>query len=657
MTSRISFPKLLKEDMKKRMWLTAVSTVLFMIIIPLFTLLRIEGRLEDAKLMGAPELTYVKELFAAIVGLDGMLIIGLLLLAVVSGITAFSYLHSQSQTDFYHSLPVKRETWFAVSYVGSLLQVMLPYVLGYGILLLIGVVKKVAQPEVIRKSPYILFIMLLFYLLTYSATILVMMITGKLIVAFLGIAVVLFYAPLIGALSRYTMLQGFSTYISVKGGGYGLLGNLFGDSAWGSPILAYWKFAERYAENQPLAGATAGIVAAVILISALALFCYRIRPSEAAGKALAFSKLETVIKVVLSVTGGILFGVIAGSQNREQGMNSGWLFGVGILTVILVGAVIEFIYQGDLKLILKKKGAIVVSIAATLAVLMVIQYDIFGYDAYFPQKEQLEAMSMDVDMMRTQWADVQYSNAVEYKEILDMLRTEDFDIIYELAKNGLSPMEEKEPQGEYINIAYYLKNGRKVYRKYYVDVKLFSDCLQEVMKNQNYREAALGFKELEASRIEEYTFFDFLNNSETMKLTESERERLVETYKREMMNQPVSTFTDGKIIGELRFDMKEGNRLDYFGGKIYREFKEVRALLEEYGYSVPEEINLDEVRKITIEDYNKDEVERTEIREPQEMQKILDRLCYENGKDTVPNTYVEIDFKNSTFGNYSLKKE
>lgn len=50
--------------------------------------------------------------------------------AAVGGLAEFSFLHSRRKTDFYHSLPVKREILFAVSYVGGILYVAVPYVIG-----------------------------------------------------------------------------------------------------------------------------------------------------------------------------------------------------------------------------------------------------------------------------------------------------------------------------------------------------------------------------------------------------------------------------------------------------------------------------------------------------------------------------------------------
>lgn len=45
MTSKISFSKLIKEDIKKRAWLLLLSITIFIIIIPVLTAIKIEGAL------------------------------------------------------------------------------------------------------------------------------------------------------------------------------------------------------------------------------------------------------------------------------------------------------------------------------------------------------------------------------------------------------------------------------------------------------------------------------------------------------------------------------------------------------------------------------------------------------------------------------------
>ena len=49
--------------------------------------------------------------------------------AIVTGISEFAYLFSRQKTDFYHSMPVKREKWFFVNYLNGLFMFVIPYVI------------------------------------------------------------------------------------------------------------------------------------------------------------------------------------------------------------------------------------------------------------------------------------------------------------------------------------------------------------------------------------------------------------------------------------------------------------------------------------------------------------------------------------------------
>lgn len=659
MTSKISLPKLIKEDLKKRMWLTALSAVIFIIIIPLSTLLQIESKLAY---MGIPATAQEwKEIciwFSNWMGLENLPMISAIMMgALFSGITSFSYLHSKSQMDFYHSLPVRRETWFAATYIGSFIQVVVPYLIGYGVMVLFGVMKKVSSPEIFNQWLLSNGIMILFFLLVYSITIFAMILTGKFVVAMFGVVALTFGGTLISALKIYIMVQNFETFLGEEYY-HGIMGNiLFGKAGWFSPVIAYGKIMELYLDKESITKPIMIIAACTILISVFALMLYRKRASEGAGNAIAFPRLKPVLKVVVAVMAGLFFGVIMGSQNRSQGMNAGWLFGVGILATVLACAVMEFIYHGDIRLIFKKKISLVISVISVVAILAATKYDVFGYDTYLPDKDKIEAMAVDSYRVRDRWLRTDRTKEKTYIEYLESLRTEEFDVIYELAGNGVEQLGVEHQQLETINIAYYLKSGKKVYRTYQVEPDKFMECMGEIMEDEEYRGKLFGFDELQSEKMKKIEFYNFKHEPTICDLSPEKKDKLIEAYKHDALKQPISTFENGNAIGDLIFEYDTENS-EFYSGYLYDSFTETIALLKEYGYEVPTQINVDEVKSIQIYKYGPIDFEEEAvdykvekgrngepITDPVEMQKILERICYKENANTERNIDVEVMFK------------
>ena len=75
-------------------------------------------------------------------------------------------------------------------------------------------------------------------------------------------------------------------------------------------------------------------------------------------------------------------------------------------------------------------------------------------------------------------------------ELLDYLETEEFGPIYRLAQQGV----ENEKTGSFdanttrIAVKYHLKNGKEISRCYWVDVNLYYDVMNEMMKEPDYME-------------------------------------------------------------------------------------------------------------------------------------------------------------------------
>ena len=128
MTSKSLCFKLMREDLKRRMWTIALTVLGFV-----FTLLVPVALKSSAYLDQIREETQwqtrqrMARQLVGLVGINGLVIAVLVAAAVVWAVSGFRYLHNSRQVDFYHSIPVKRHQLFIASYLNGILIPMAIY--------------------------------------------------------------------------------------------------------------------------------------------------------------------------------------------------------------------------------------------------------------------------------------------------------------------------------------------------------------------------------------------------------------------------------------------------------------------------------------------------------------------------------------------------
>lgn len=142
MTSKSLFFKLMKEDMKRRLWAVAFSLLTFFFAMPMAAAMGIAniGKEYENWLVngtgyaeiGADALKHTKilRLVGEVLGFENAFLCVLVAAAaMILGLTGFLYLHSKKQVDFYNCLPVKREQLFAVKFLDGFLILFAAYLI------------------------------------------------------------------------------------------------------------------------------------------------------------------------------------------------------------------------------------------------------------------------------------------------------------------------------------------------------------------------------------------------------------------------------------------------------------------------------------------------------------------------------------------------
>ena len=297
MTSKNSFWASSKENHKRRIWVWIITVLAqLMMYVGVLTVYLSRIRMWNAEGMYRTAEEYIDALYQATkdaLAFQDNLIFLLIGLAVVIGVQGFSYLYDRRKVDMYHSVPVDKNKRFAVVYVNG----MVIYLAATLMSLLIGVIAAAAQSAVNGEVMAVIGLgflwNLLFFMVAYHTTILAVMLTGNCLITLCITGMLLGYEAIL-----YDLLENMQ---------YSFFETVSGFYVTHNPKLSViydydmniWnlKHQENVAvlakELLPYYGKW--FILAVVILAAAGL-CYRKRPSEAAGKAIAFVRIEQFFK-------------------------------------------------------------------------------------------------------------------------------------------------------------------------------------------------------------------------------------------------------------------------------------------------------------------------------------------------------------------------
>lgn len=584
MTSRNSFFKLAKEDLKRRVWLAALSVLTFFFAFPVGMALKL-GNVEESyeralwygDTLAMPKsqaMLATAEKLLSVHG-NGLTVFLMIMAAVVCGASSFSYLHNKRKIDFYHSLPLKREKLFAVSYT---MGILIPGVI-YGLCLIISLAVAAAYGTPIGggllKTAAGGFLFHLFYFtLVYSTVVLAMMMTGNLVVGILGSGVFFFYFPMLTAMLIAYYNTWFLTYVDI------FRDSLLFRVAKISPITSYiiaFSGADMLADWWDGAAFRNLIVESVIALAALILInilLYKKRPSEAAGKAMAFSASKPVIRIglamVMGMSGGMFFWLLHST--------TGWaVFGTAA-GILLCHCVVEIIYHFDFRKLLSHKFQLAGCMIAGLAILFCFKNDWLGYDAYLPEESQVAEAA--VDLGKDGWIDYTQVTSKGDGQRPEVIRTSPTEYIFrnmaltdiapvlEIGKKGVEQalMERTEREhlqdydGEacwtWVNVQYTLKNGRKVQREYHLPLSEVFEAANAISMDPAYQDVKYPVLQRSAGDIVrvQYRIKGNGNLLESAEITSQETvDQLLSAYRQDFREMSLYQRQTENPIGELRF--------------------------------------------------------------------------------------------------------
>lgn len=609
MTSRNLLCRLMREDVKRRLWAIALSAIAFLFVLPVSvatSLERVARMIQEGSTAGEESVMLsitASSYLGAENALLGMLTI---MMAIVCGISGFYYLQSKKKVDFYHSLPIKRETLFASSYVVGIAIYVIPYLISLAISFVIVGANGVFQSDVWSIAWKTFGANVLSYSIIYTVIIIAVLLTGQFIVSILACGVFLAYGPMVATLIGSLSNTYFNTYYEYRMISDTILFKL-------SPISAYLNLLDAVNNESLGVSIVLTYVAIMIVLILVAVWLHRKRMSEAAGKAISYKVLQPYIKTAICVPIGLGSGIIfTGIMNNDTTF---WLIFGMICGYLLCSFFMEIIYHFDFKAALKNRIQLLIGAILMFAIFSTYKWDLLHYDQYIPSKDKIESMSIAVSDIDTNQEfmvydeddsrnNVSYMNRTSYA--FEYMYLKDKDIAYEIAKmaaEGENVLNEWESDSEYdkymsIYVQYRLTSGRHTYRRYTIAVEPYFDLLNQLYQNQEYKEGAFSIYNMkEVTNVICDNEFQKLN----ITLTEEEKAQLLSLYRDELSQLSLEDVKNEVPLATIDFlYTTDGNEVIENKGLIYPSFTKTIDFLTKHGFDFNKTFNIDDIVNVDI---------------------------------------------------------
>lgn len=646
MISKISFFKMVKSECRRRVWILAILFVLFAGALPVTGLMQLqtsdtsdtsvyaEYSLETQETDGTSDFTAgmkeqqrieeMQDSFDGMVGKGNAAVMGITLAgAILTGISGFSYLHSRKKMDFYHSIPLRRERLFLIQQVSSFILYLLPLLGNYLLMLMVGGIKGALWTGTWLTILQGLAVQMVNFFLIFETVVLGMMLTGKLLVAILGIGVLFAYFPgIVSILEGYANF--FRTYTGTVDFGWEWL-------RYCTPLYSvYWSQQEKGNIWLLLIFLAAGF-----MLMGISLFLYKIRSTEAAEQSMAFPKSQSVIKWMLVLASSLGSGLIMSQIAVKK--DSLWLFFGILVGVILASGITEIVYSYDFRRAFSHRLQLLLMAIVAVGVGSVFRFDLLGYDTWLPKKDQVESMAVSAWSwipVSSYWVqeegDFVYEDQSSY--LLEHMKITDFENLLQLAQEGTENA--RVPYGEMeeistIQLRYNLKNGRIAERKYEVSNDILSRTMEQLVCTREYQDAVYQILDIDPQVYRRISVMDKFGDVVIYGDRPEDMQKLAEAYQEDLQAQEFESWKQAEVLGTLTLTagrLAQEANWDY---PIDSTFTKTLEVLESMGvHLVP--LSQEPINNIQIINMTADSIESTEepiiISSQEEIQQLLPLL-------------------------------
>ncbi|WP_276950648.1 hypothetical protein [Acetatifactor muris] len=568
MTSKHLFFKAMKEDLRHKIWMTALSFLGSFLALPVAWLLwrsnvlrqygGMEGLLMKEKLVRQENIMWIFNSYVP--GVCGFLAITG---AVIVGLSGFRYVFHKNMVDTYHSLPVKRSTLYGACYLNGILIWLVPLLtcllltLAMGGSFMVRLGGEEILGTILRNLGISVLVLTVVYLLIYHLVLTAVMLSGNALntlvcMGFLGFGVISFYALGLTYFDSYmdtfyfpVVDWGNVPYFSPLLGAPDLLTQWIDSAGQWS-----WQFGKVLLTNAGVAG----------IFGMAAWLFYRRRTSETAGQGMGNKTAAACFRILMGVEAGMCgWGLFVLLTSNAQALTWG-SFG-SVLASILTFGILDIIFQMDFKAFFAHKIQMAVTVMLGLLVCFTFYWDWIGFDTRLPDADEIAEIAI---------YDAELSNRLFYdaaENALEQIHYQDTEVIYAFLKE----MTEREAEGnltyenyERVAAKVTLKSGESYYR-YYRVLKEDEELLWPIFTSETYLKHAYM---LDEDSVADCVGMKVSFDRKEQRLTDNLPEKLLPVIR--AYNQDVLENADNMLLNqdkmlaevelEFRYQSEKGRR-------------------------------------------------------------------------------------------------
>ena len=560
MTSKHLFFKAMKEDLRHKTWMIALSVLANFLLLPVAWLVT-RSNLEMYTSLEFYDSKYfwiqVIDFLVSYVSIGGgvIAIVG----ALIVGLFGFRFVFHRKMIDTYHSIPIKRSTLYGVCWLNGFLIWFVPFLICFFVTFVMAFsfmgswIDSSMEPWI---TPWMLFqsagvtvvVLTVVFFLVYHLVLTAVMVSGNVLNTLVSMMILGF-----GVIGIFSLAVGFCSFYMTTfyDGTVQMDPAIYLSPFMAAVVLLYQRVNTEYFDMTGLWMPIFIDAGMAVILGCAAWLLYKRRASELAEQGIRNKILSAALKILVSVAAGmggwLIFMMLTLSNSAV-----GWgVFGA-LLFGILAFGVMDIIFSMDFKAFFSHKILMGISAALCLLICFSLYGDWYGYDTYLPDKEQIAEIAI---------ADTNYTNRMLYYSYgnemswLNITSIQDVDAAYRyleemtgrVMRGYILPDEGTAYHAKRLATKVTLKNGKTYYRYYWVtDVDL--ELVWPLLSNRNYLETNYLVDEKWASRFDEMTLRREDHNRQSVEVERSTAIALTEAYNKDILENPATVLLHQGIL-------------------------------------------------------------------------------------------------------------
>lgn len=636
------------ENVKRRGWTFALCGVVMFLLYPVYNIISLSSMKNNlaelaANGLSAAELaseeSYIRTVFAADIGFSDIFVLAAAFFAVLFAVQGFSFLYSRQKMDLYMSVPVSAPKRFVLLWANGVICFGAAVLTGLLLCWGIGAAYGVLDAVMLVQSFMAFLVNMLAFIALYNLSLLAVMLTGNMLTALLGCSVLFFYEFVIRQIFSTLKTMFFYSYCGVDDSRLMAL-------PWLTPFTGYFRFCQQvwyrsgslygyYGESRFSRALLTEVCLLAFAAAVSGLLVYRLfrrRRTESYHHAVAFGILKPVLEIFLLTPFSIAVGLLISRTAFDTGI---FLFAGAAGGALIGHALIQLIYERDLKALVRRRGLLAFCMLASLLTLCVFRFDLTGFDRFLPQNEDVKSVAVSLE--------TDYSNFGRYgtpflagdrtfavDDILKNMNSaqpETIDAVLSMAAkwrdagmpgadydSGIHTAADSGEKAEMEDsrrwiVCYTLNSGRRVIRRFYAGKSAGAE-LETVMRDPSYKKLRYQLYE-EAFEQAVSQMKIYCDDGRQEVLYTGDQEKLLEAFRSDFESYGYRLLTEKLPCARLRFLLKAPEGTSYsdmeWNYPIYGNFEKSIAVLAQNGIDAGEKesfLTAEDVSGITVRYYH-----------------------------------------------------